>query len=659
KGEILVVDDTRENLRLLTDMLISEGYKVRPTQEPKLALDSALAAPPDLILLDVKMPGMDGYELCQRLKQDERTSEVPVIFVSALQEVHDRVRGFEVGGVDFISKPIQREEVLARVKTHLQLWRMQKFLEELVAERTDELQKSCESIQVSEEKYRTLFNDALDMIHLIGLDGKIADANLTELQTLGYAKEEYIGTPLLNIIHPEKREEAASVFQRVFSGETVRSYETVFIAKSGTLINVEISAFPQFENKKVIFARAITRDITKRKQEEEEKKKLEHQLRQTQRLEAVGTLAGGIAHDFNNILTPILGYAELVQQELPRNSPSRRDLQAIIDAGNRAKELVQQILSISRQDEHKRQPLQIHLIVKEALKLLRASLPTTIEIRQDIQATSGVVHADPTKIHQIIMNLCTNAYHAMQEKGGVLGVSLTAIKVNENSENVLSMILPTDQYLKIEISDTGHGMDKKTQDRIFDPYFTTKEKGKGTGLGLSIVHGIVHSYGGHISVDSSPGKGSVFHIYLPYDQSSSKAFNSTKEEILPVGSESILLLDDEKVIVSMEQQILEGLGYKVTGLTSSEEAWELLRNQPNSFDLLITDMTMPSMTGLDLANRYLAIRPNAPIILCSGFNNLIKKDKDSTSGIHAFLMKPISRKKLAMTVRKVLDDSTE
>lgn len=386
------------------------------------------------------------------------------------------------------------------------------------------------------------------------------------------------------------------------------------------------------------------------------RKKLEHQLRQTQRLEAVGTLAGGIAHDFNNILTPILGYAELVQQEFSRSSTPWQDLQVIIDAGNRAKELVQQILSISRQHEHQRQPLQIHLIVKEALKLLRASLPTTIEIQQNIQATPGVVHADPTKIHQIIMNLCTNAYHAMQEKGGVLGVSLNLVEVNENDEKLLSMILPTGQYLRLEISDTGHGMDKETLDRLFDPYFTTKEKGKGTGLGLAIVHSIVHSYGGHISVDSRLAKGSVFHVYLPYFQSSSEVFSSAGEEILPMGTENILLLDDEEVIVTMEQQILRELGYRVTGLTSSKDAWELLRDQPDLFDLVITDMTMPHMTGLDLANRYLTLRPDSSIILCTGYSSLITGNEAKSSGIRAFLMKPISRKELAKTVRKVLDE---
>jgi PAS domain S-box-containing protein len=654
-GEIMVVDDTLENLRLLTDMLSSEGYKVRPTQEPGLALDSALAAPPDLFLLDVKMPGIDGYELCRRLKQDKRTAEVPVIFVSALQELHDRVRGFEVGGVDFISKPIQREEVLARVKTHLQLWRMQKSLEELVAERTVELRQSYEAIQISEKKYRSLFNDALDMIHLVGLDGHIADANLTELQTLGYTKEEYIGKSLLEIIQPDQREKTASVLQRVFSGETVRNYETVFIAKSGRLINVEVSAFPQFRDEIVISARAFTRDITERKKEEKEKKKLEHQLFQTQRLEAIGTLAGGIAHDFNNILSPILGYAELVQQKLSIGSELWREQQAIIDAGNRAKELVQQILSISRQGEHERRPLQIHLIVKEALKLLRASIPTTIEIRQDIQATSGVVHADPTKIHQIIMNLCTNAYHAMQETGGTLGVSLRVINVEKNGEFFLAMILPPGRYLRLEVSDTGYGMEKEILDRIFDPYFTTKGKGQGTGLGLAIAQGIVLGYGGHISVYSSPGAGSVFHVYLPYVESSPAESCSTKQEPLPVGNEKILLLDDEEVIVAMGQKILEDLGYRVTTLTNSKDAWQLLRDQPDFFDLIITDMTMPDMTGLDLAGKYLAMRPDASIILCTGFSKLVNGDQAKVSGIREFLMKPISRKELAKTVRKVLD----
>ncbi len=658
-GEIMVVDDTLENLRLLTDMLSSEGYKVRPTQEPVLALDSALASPPDLLLLDVKMPDIDGYELCRRLKQDKRTAEVPVIFVSALQELHDRVRGFEVGGVDFISKPIQREEVLARVKNHLQLRRMQKHLEEIVAERTVELQNAYETVRRNEVRYRSLFNDALDMIHIVGLDGKIIDANLAELQTLGYSEEEYIGMPLLDIVHPDEREKTAAVLRRVFSGETVRNYETVFVAQAGGLINVELNAFPQIEGGRVIFERAIIRNITERKKEEKEKKKLEHQLFQTQRLEAIGTLAGGIAHDFNNILSPILGYAELVQQKISTESELWQEQQAIIDAGHRAKDLVQQILSISRQGEHKRRPLKIHLIVKEALKLLRASIPTTIEIRQDIQETSGVVHADPTKIHQIIMNLCTNAYHAMQETGGTLGVSLSMINVEKNGDVFLAMILPPGQYLRLEVSDTGYGMEKETLDRIFDPYFTTKGKGQGTGLGLAIVQGIVHGYGGHISVYSSPGAGSVFHVYLPYVQSSPAESCSTEQEPLPVGNEKILLLDDEEVIVVMGKKILEDLGYRVTALTSSKDAWQLLSDKPDFFDLIITDMTMPDMTGLDLADKFLALRPDASIILCTGFSKLVNGDQAKASGMRGFLMKPISRKELAKTVRRVLDDNPQ
>ncbi|MCI5211839.1 MAG: hybrid sensor histidine kinase/response regulator, partial [Candidatus Electrothrix sp. ATG2] len=299
----------------------------------------------------------------------------------------------------------------------------------------------------------------------------------------------------------------------------VRNYESVFVSKHGVPVDVEVNAFPQIEEGKVISERAIIRNITERKRQEEENRKLEDQLRQTQRLEAMGTLAGGIAHDFNNILFPILGYAELVQLELPVGSELWREQQAIIDAGNRAKDLVQQILTFSRQSEHERHPLKVHLIIKEALKLLRASIPTTIAIQQNILATSGVVHADPTKIHQIIMNLCTNAYHAMQETGGELGVALTVEEVVEGDKGFLSMILPPGEYLRLEVSDTGHGMDEETKERIFEPYFTTKEKGKGTGLGLAMVHAIVHSYGGHISVRSTPGKGSIFQVYLPYVRS--------------------------------------------------------------------------------------------------------------------------------------------
>ena len=386
-----------------------------------------------------------------------------------------------------------------------------------------------------------------------------------------------------------------------------------------------------------------------------EQRKLEAQLRQTQKMEAIGTLAGGIAHDFNNILTPILGYAELVRGQLAAGSPAWINQGEIVKAGIRAKELVQQILTISRRNEHEQKPVEITLIVKEALKLLRSSIPSTIEIRQQIDPNCGLVMADPTQIHQVIMNLCTNAYQAMQEKGGVLGVSLTEVKLGPEIFP-LHLHLQPGKYLKLEISDTGHGVPSEIRERIFEPYFTTKAERKGTGLGLAVVHGIVQAHRGHITVYSEPGMGATFHVYLPRIETEATAAATEPEEKIPRGTERILLVDDEETICRMEYAMLSAMGYQVTALSSSMDSLEVFRRQPDNFDLVITDMTMPNMTGSELAQRIMALRADVPIILCTGFSELINEEKAKALGLRGFIMKPVDMLNLAKTVRRVLDE---
>jgi len=410
-----------------------------------------------------------------------------------------------------------------------------------------------------------------------------------------------------------------------------------------------VSSAPIFDEEQTFRGVVHTaKDIT-------EQRKLEAQLRQTQKMEAIGTLAGGIAHDFNNILTPILGYAELVRGQLTAGGQAWINQGEIVKAGRRAKELVQQILTISRRSEHAQKPIEITPIVKEALKLLRSSIPSTIEIRQKIDPDCGLVMADPTQIHQVIMNLCTNAYQAMQEKGGILGVALTEVKLGPEIYP-LHLHLQPGQYLRLEISDTGHGVPPEIRERIFEPYFTTKAEKKGTGLGLAVVHGIVQTHHGHITVYSEPGQGSTFHVYLPRIDTE---VTSPVEELVeenPRGTERVLLVDDEESICRMEHAMLSALGYQVTALSSSVDSLEAFRRQPDSYDLIITDMTMPNMTGSELAQKIMAIRADLPIILCTGFSELINEEKAKALGIRGFLMKPVDMKNLAKTVRRVLDE---
>jgi signal transduction histidine kinase/DNA-binding response OmpR family regulator len=395
----------------------------------------------------------------------------------------------------------------------------------------------------------------------------------------------------------------------------------------------------------------ILRDIT-------EHRKLEEQLRQAQKMESIGTLAGGIAHDFNNILTAVLGYADMVLEGLAPGSRNWKLQQEVINAGLRAKELVKQILTFSRQTEHDFKPLQLHLIIKETLKLLRASIPTTIEIRQDIDASCGAVLADPTQIHQVLLNLCTNSYHAMREKGGVLEVCLRETVIGQD-DHIANLELTPGKYAKLSVSDTGAGIRLEDMEKIFEPYFTTKPVDEGTGLGLSVAHGIVKSHKGRISVYSEPGKGTVFNLYFPCIAAAGETGEARSDELLPGGNERILVVDDEEFIVRIEQFILENLGYRITATTSSKEALRIFAQQPADFDLVITDMTMPHLTGADLARKFLAIRPDIPLILCTGFNAQINEETAKEIGIREFALKPVSKRDLAYMVRRALDDAQQ
>ncbi len=389
-----------------------------------------------------------------------------------------------------------------------------------------------------------------------------------------------------------------------------------------------------------------TRDLLREK---------DRQLFQAQKMEAIGILAGGIAHDFNNILGAILGYAEMVQEDCPTGSTMRNDIDRVVEASHRAKELVKQILAFSRQAETEEIVLQPALIIKEAIKMLRASLPTTIDIQQNIDPETGLILADPTQIHQIITNLCTNAFHAMEETGGTLNISL------KNKELTLADLVSEPHvqpghFVEISVGDTGPGIAPEIMDKIFDPFFTTKEVGKGTGMGLAIIHGIAKKHGGFVSCKSSPGEGTTFHVYLPSpSDTASPEAETTPLELSQTGIERILFIDDEEMLAEMGKTMLERLGYRVTVETNSIEALKIIQSQPDRFDLVITDQTMPGMTGSDFARRILQIRPGLPIILCTGFSNQISEEKARIYGIKGFAMKPLSKKDLATLIRKVLD----
>ena len=391
---------------------------------------------------------------------------------------------------------------------------------------------------------------------------------------------------------------------------------------------------------------SVERDVT-------EEVKLQNHIRQRQKMEALGTLAGGIAHDFNNILMPILINTEMALMEGSEGSAASRHLHLVAEAANRGKELVKQIIAFSRQKDQERSAIEISSVIREALKLLRASIPKNIEIVDHINAESAVVLADATQIHQVLMNLCSNASYAMREKGGILEVNLSEIKVDPNLAS-RHLDLKPGPYLRLTVSDTGGGMTPEVMEKIFDPFFTTKAPGEGTGMGLAVVHGIVKSHGGAITVYSEAGKGTTFNVLFPQIMGVPESKTDALGH-MPTGKERILYLDDEDIQVRSVLPMLERLGYRVVGQTDAQKALAMFRKRPEAFDLVITDMTMPSMTGEKLAEKLLRLRPDIPIILCTGFSEAIHDEKAKSMGIRGFLMKPFSVREIAETIRRVLD----
>jgi len=507
-----------------------------------------------------------------------------------------------------------------------------------------------EALKTSNKRYQLLFESAADGIYVHDFKGRILDVNKVYCNRLGYSRDEFLQMNIKDILVPEIaalfEDRAAKLYQ---IGQMV--FESSHRRKDGTYLPVEASTRKiEFENQPAVLS--IMRDISKRKLAEQKNEELFRQLQRTQKMEAVGALAGGIAHDFNNILFPIIGYVELALEDLPDNPAIRANLRQVLTAAKRAKNLVQQILAYSRQSEQELMPLRIQVIIKEVLKLTRSSLPSTIEIHQDIDNRCDPVMADPTQIHQIAMNLVTNAFHAMELTGGHLKVSVSEVEIVPDDAD--HPYLAAGRYACLTVADTGQGMPQKVMDRIFDPYFTTKDKSKGTGLGLSVVHGIVKSNSGEISVTSVPGKGSQFKVYLPTMDRITESPVIKPKLHHHQGHGHILVVDDEEQIVLMLQEMLHRSGYEVTIRTSSVEALKLFREKPRSFDLVISDQTMPNMTGDRLTAEIKKISPDIPVMLCTGFSETITADKAEAIGIDAFIMKPVVRMQMIDTIHKVL-----
>jgi|GEM_PF-409425 len=550
--------------------------------------------------------------------------------------------------IDFSLKPVKDEEG----KVVLVIPEGRDITERVVME---------EALRESESRYRLLAENASDIIFTMDNDLRFTYISPSVERIRGYAVEEAIAQRPDDILTPASLEAAEKVFREELEIEgqeskelqRSRTLELEERCKDGSAIWTETTFTTlRDEDERLIGFLGITRDITERRKATEERKRLEMQLTQAQKMESIGTLAGGIAHDFNNILAAIIGYTELAIDDMTEPEKVKRELREVLKAGDRARDLVGQILTFSRKTDITYSPLALRTVIKESLKMLRSVIPTTVEIRQDI-ADSGLVLSDPTQIHQIVMNLCTNAAHAMDRTGGVLEVGLKKVHLDQDTARDLDV--NPGSYLRLTIADTGHGMPLEVLDRIFEPYFTTKDLGRGTGLGLSVVHGIVKSHQGAIVCRSALGEGTTFEVYLPEIETEMKAAAPVRREPLPTGSERILFVDDEPTLTGLAEKMLSKLGYRVAVRSSSVEALDMFREGPDQFDLVITDMTMPVMTGDRLAQKILEIHPDIPIILCTGYSEHITEERAKVIGIREFLLKPIEMGELAKTVRKVLD----
>jgi PAS domain S-box-containing protein len=649
--KVLIVDDDSRMCESLKALLSNQDYILKTCNSGKKAIEYLNKDDFDLVLLDMVMPDMNGYQIMDYI--NDQSPDTLVIVISGHASIKSAIKFIKKGAYDCIRKPFEPEELLITVKNALDHKRL-----------VSENDVINEKLIRTEECYRYLVKNSPDIIYMLDSQGNFKFISNAAERLLGFKIEQLIGQHYTTLIHGDDLEKAKWSFNERRTGDRAASQMELRLkvcdengqfkdSKVGHL-TIELKSNGIYkepikkEDKKFIGTHGVIRDIDDRKQ-------LESQLKQAYKMEAIGTLTGGIAHEFNNILGIILGNTELALDDVPEWNPAHFNLEEIKTAGLRAKNVVRQLLSFIRKTDIKRQPISLIPVIKDALKFLRSTLTANIDIRQNIQDTADTILADPTQINQIMINLCTNASHAVEETGGMLEVGIQNVFLDEDSTSMLDPELTQGNYVKVTVSDTGHGIAPEILERIFDPYFTTKEVGKGSGLGLSVVQGIVKIHKGAITVDSELGKGTTFSVFFPLTEEEVVTESKTIEK-LPTGNEKILFVDDEESIVFIVQQILERLGYQVEVKINPVEALELFRLNPDQFDLVVTDMAMPQMTGDKLVKEILNIRSEMPIIFCTGFSEKVAEENAKELGVKAFAMKPLVIRDLAMVVRKVLDE---
>ncbi len=544
KSLILIVDDEAENIEYLKGLLDQFGFNLVAASRGEDALRILEDSFPDIILLDVLMPKMDGFEVCRRIKENIKTRDIPVLFMTALTDPVNKVTGLEIGGADYITKPFQKEEVLTRLKTHFVMRQLQLQLQQTRQALDDEV-----------------------------------------------------------------------------------SFRTLELTKSNEQLKKELI----------------------------EQKRMEKILKQAQKMEAVSTLSRGIAHDFNNILSIIIGYCDLAAMEnISKTTSLGISLEKIHTAAFRAKDLVQHLLTFCRETDQDKTLIRISPVLNSVISFLKPDFHSSIELKMDLKEETGTILADTAKIQQLFLNLCQNAVQAMSATGGKLTVSLNPVFLDsEQASNYPNMA--SGHYARILVQDTGPGMDPEILERVFDPYFTTKEPGEGTGLGLAVAFGIAVSHGGTILVESRPGEGSSFEVLLPLRMAEQDGPDPQRDQNLPRGTGHVMFIDDEESLVDFGKIVLERAGYTVEGYTGSMDALEAFKKNPQKYDLVITDHIMPKLQGLDLAGKILEIRNNIPVLLCTGTRSETLAEHAKAAGIIEILQKPIPMKTLIKTINRILE----
>lgn len=678
-NSVLAIDDHQDNLiavKALLKLFVPDCYVIT-ADSGKEGIQKAISEQPDTILLDIHMPEMDGFDVVRELKKENTTCNIPIIMLTAIKtDTKSRVKALELGADAFLTKPINEAELGAQVKAMLRIKKAEdtlrsekQQLEEIVQQRVKELnftndqlltkisekEKAEEFLRASEARFRKMIEKSPLPMVITDENQDIIHFNDKFTELFGYTLEDVsTAQAWWEIVYPD--ENYRSIVQQSWSAAIEKAAETNtdiemqewdLTIKDRTKRTCEFNMVPLGETSLIVM-----KDVTHRKKAEQERVNLEKQLQQAQKMEAVGALAGGIAHDFNNILYPLIGFAEMLKEDIPEKSVLHEFVDEILQAGFRAKDLVKQIMTFSRQMDQDVKPVKVQKILKEALNLSSSIIPATITIKEYIASDCKPIIADPSQIHQLIMNLITNAYHAMQSSGGILSVTLEEKTFSEST--LPTSDLPVGTYICLSVEDTGVGIADNVLSKIFNPYFTTKPLDKGTGLGLSVAHGIVKNYKGSIQVQSVLGQGTTFFVYFPVHQENTIGPSVYVKQQNPKGSGRILLVDDEDYVIKIEKKMLERLGYDVTPITDSEEALSLFSSQPGTFDIVITDMTMPGLTGELLSKKLLEINPDIPIIMCTGFSDTMDHEHALSIGVKALLMKPVIMSDLAKTIKKNL-----